>query len=136
MTDPTGTSPAAAAGAAVGAGFFVLGIPLGALAAALLGAGFSYLPRGAQPNEQVPLRLLGVLVDAFLGGWLAVFLVHVPYTANLIGTWDAATVVLAGLLAFIMQAVRVRAGGYFERAFQALLNAFVARFGKGGGDPE
>lgn len=135
MTDPTGMSPAAATGAVVGAGFFVLGIPLGALAAALLGAGFSYLPRGPHPTEQVPLRLLGVLMDAFLGGWCAVALVNIPYSAGFIGSWEAAPVVLAGLLAFVMQAVRVRAGGYVERAFQALLNAAVSRFGKGG-DPE
>lgn len=134
MSDPTGTSPAAIAGAAVGAGFAVLGIPLGALAAALLGAGFSYMPRGAQPNGEVPLRLLGVLMDAFLGGWLAVLLTHVPYTTRLIGTWDAAPVVLAALLAFAMQVIRVKAAGYADKAFQSLLAAVVSRIGKKDGD--
>jgi hypothetical protein len=130
---PETIHPAAVAGAAAGAAFVVLGIPLVALTAALLGAGFSYLPKPAQPNEVIPLRLIGVVVDAFIGGWVAVMVVNVPYTAHYIGAWDSATVVLAGLLAFVMQTVRLKSASYFDRAFQAGLNAIVAFFGKGKG---
>ena len=129
MTDSP-INPATATAAVVGAAFVVLGIPLAALTAALLGAGFSYMPKPAQPIDKVPLRLLGIVMDAFLGGWIAVALVHIPYTARFIGTWDSATVVLAGLLAFAMQAIRLKAAGYFDRAFQGGLNALVGFFTK------
>lgn len=131
MTDPITAKVATAAGASVGAAFAVLGIPLGALAAALLGAGFSYLPRGAAPHDKVPLRVLGVIADAFIGGWVAVALVHVPYTASHIGAWDSAPVVFAGLLGFLMQAIRMKTAGYFERAFQTGLNVAAGFLGKG-----
>lgn len=125
--------PSAVVGAVTGAAFVVLGIPLVALAAALLGAGFSYLPKPAQPDEKVPLRLLGVVMDAFLGGWIAVALVHIPFTAHYIGSWESATIVIAALLAFAMQTIRLKAAVYFDQAFQAVLTAVVARFGKGKG---
>ena len=127
-------NPATAAAAVAGAAFVVLGIPLAALTAALLGAGFSYMPKPAQPLDKIPLALLGILMDAFLGGWIAVALVHIPYTARFIGSWEAAVVVLAGLLAFCMQAIRLKAAGYFDRAFQGALNAVVGFFTKKGAE--
>lgn len=131
MNDPTGSSQAALAGAVGGAAFVVLGIPLVGLVAALLGACFSSFAKAAVPREQVPMRMFGVLMDAFIGGWLAVALCSIPFTAKYIGTWDSAQVVLAGLCAYLMQAIRLKTSDYFERAFQAALNAVVGFFARG-----
>ncbi len=104
--------------------FPVLGIPIAALAAAMLGSGFSYVRRKAPDVEAIPLRLFGIAADAFIGGWIAVVLFHAtvlePY-----GSKAIPIEAIAGLCAFLMQVARQKAGGYFERAFQAVLNAWV-----------
>jgi hypothetical protein len=108
----------------------VLGIPVAALTAAMLGSGFSYLKRKGQDVEAVPLRLLGIAADAFIGGWIAVALTHIPQLSPY-GMNAIPVEAVAGLAAFLMQVVRIKAADYFERIFQAGLNAWVAVFTRG-----
>ena len=108
----------------------MLGIPVAALTAAMLGSGFSYLKRKGQDVEGVPLRLLGIAADAFIGGWIAVALTHIPQLSPY-GMNAIPVEAVAGLAAFLMQVVRIKAADYFERTFQAGLNAWVAVFTRG-----
>ena len=108
----------------------VLGIPVAALAAAMLGSGGSYLQRQAQDVELVPLRLFGIAVDAFLGGWIAVSLLKFKPLFDY-GVHDFPVEALAGVIAFLMQALRKRAGDWSERIFQAGLKAWISWFSRG-----
>lgn len=108
----------------------VLGIPVAALTAAMLGSGFSYLQRKGQDVDAVPFRLLGIAADAFIGGWIAVALPHIPQLVAY-GVNAIPVEAVAGLGAFLMQVVRKRVGDYFERAFQAGLNAWISVFTRG-----
>jgi len=112
------------------AAYPVLGIPVAALAAAMLGSGFSYLQRRGQDVDTIPFRLFGIAADAFIGGWIAVSLPHIPQLAAY-GVTAIPIEAAAGLLAFLMQVVRKKVGDYFERAFQAGLNAWIGLFNRG-----
>lgn len=108
----------------------LLGIPLMALTAALLGAGFSYLGRSAQPVETASARMIGIATDAFLGGWIAVGLYYVPQLEGY-GFKAIPIEAVAGICAYLMQVTRKRAGDYFERMFQATLNVWAGLFTRG-----
>ena len=108
----------------------VLGIPLAALSAAMLGSGFSYLRRSGQDVEAAPLRLLGISADAFLGGWIAVSAIHAT-PLHQYGIQAVPIEAIAGLLAFVMQVIRKNTMTYFDRAFQTVLNAVVGIFTRG-----
>lgn len=118
------------------AAFPVLGIPLAALAAAMIGSGYSYLRQPGQQVETVPLRLFGISMDAFLAGWVAVTLFHVT-PLNEYGIQAIPIEAIAGLLAFCMQLIRKHFMHYFDRAFQAILNGVIAMLprGKSTNDP-
>lgn len=108
----------------------LLGIPIAALVAAMLGSGFSYLQRRGATVDTAPARMLGIASDAFLGGWLAVGLANIPHL-EAYGLKAIPIEAIAGLSAFLMQAIRQRAGDYFERLFQAALNMWASLFGRG-----
>jgi hypothetical protein len=115
--------------------FPILGIPIAALAAAMLGSGFSYLSRKGQDVEAIPLRLFGIAADAFLGGWIAVALFHATPMAQY-GVQAMPIEAIAGLCAFLMQVTRQKTAHYFERVFQAGLNAWVGLTTRGKTDGE
>lgn len=108
----------------------LLGIPLVGLASALLGSGFSHLTGRRRATDEVATPLLGIISDAFLGGWIAVVLYNVPQVEGY-GFKAIPIEVVAGLAAYLMRVTRQKAGGYFERAFQAGLNVWAGVFNRG-----
>ena len=63
----------------------VLGIPLSVRAAALAGAAVRSLREPSTPDSRLPQKALAMLTDGFVGGWLAVLLVNVPFTKAYLG---------------------------------------------------
>lgn len=107
----------------------ILGVPLAALGAGLLGSAASYLKRTGQSVEAIPLRLLGILMDAFIGSWIAMIIFHAKPLAEY-GVTSMPIEALAGLTASLVQFIRTNAASYFDRAFQAWLTVLVSWFGK------
>lgn len=132
-TAATGAA-AAAAGAAAEPSIFdvlVLGIPLGVLTAALGGSAAQYLHKPAQPDRNLPRELRGVLIDGFIGGWLAMFLVGFKWTAPYVHA--IAPAVVGALCALLVQFLREHGKSYFDEAFQVALGLFRRR--QAGGKP-
>lgn len=122
------SAAAGTAGAAGGAVLAVMGIPLGVLAAALIGASLSYVTRKREPDEVIPARLIGILADALIGGWLAVSLVKL----TLLQPYGVAAVpleALAGLLAIFWRGLRI----WIPRKADEAFSAVVARMGRSRG---
>lgn len=114
---------AACAGALV-----VLGVPIMALAAAMVGAAISHIPRGGQPSRAIPKRIVGIVADAFIGGWLAVFLLKLKPLAEY-GIHEVPLPVAAGLCALLVQLLRTKGVTYLDTVVQALVDVFKRRFG-------
>jgi TctA family transporter len=121
-----------AAGASGAAAMLVLGIPLGALIAALLGAGLAYVARGREPDEQIPARLLGILMDAFIGGWIAVALVRL-IPLHRYGIDAIPLEAIAGLIALFWRGLRIWIPSKADQAFTAVLDTWFR--GRSGGAP-
>ncbi|MGO1073593.1 hypothetical protein [Lysobacter sp. CA199] len=127
MSDPStqtaaalASQVAAASGAATGATLLVLGIPLEALLAALIGAALSYVARPAVSHSKIPVRLLGIVSDALIGGWLFVIVVKLT-PLHRFGVDDIPIEAGAGLLALLWRVLRVWLPAKLDRAFDALL---------------
>ncbi|MEI2453841.1 hypothetical protein [Lysobacter firmicutimachus] len=116
---------AAASGAATGATLLVLGIPLEALLAALIGAALSYVARPAVSHSKIPVRLLGIVSDALIGGWLFVIVVKLT-PLHRFGVAEIPIEAGAGLLALLWRVLRVWLPAKLDRAFDAVL-AFWTR---------
>lgn len=125
------SASAGAAGASSAAAMLVLGIPLGALAAALIGAGLSYVARPREPDQVIPARLLGILSDAMIGGWLAVALIHFTLLHRY-GVDMIPVEAIAGLLAIFWRALRLWIPKKADQAFDAFLGFWTRRRGGGG----
>lgn len=129
-TSDLASATAGTAGAAGGAILAVMGIPLGVLAAALIGAGLSYVTRAREPDEVIPVRLIGILADALIGGWLAVALVHLTVLQRY-GISAIPLEAIAGLLAISWRVLRLWIPPKADQAFNAFL-AFWTRRRDGG----
>ena len=114
------------------ASFPVLGVPVLALATGLVGGGISHMQRDAATDASAAKALGGILADAVIGGWIAVFLGRFTPALDY-GLDNVPVEVLSGLLAWLMSALRKNASSYFDRAFQAALNAGVGFLGRFGG---
>lgn len=123
---------AAASGVATGATLLVLGIPLEALLAALIGAALSYVARPAVSHSKIPVRLLGIVSDALIGGWLFVIVVKLT-PLHRFGVDNIPIEAGAGLLALLWRVLRVWLPAKLDRAFDAVL-AFWMRDGGQDGD--
>jgi hypothetical protein len=124
----------AASGATVGlATMMVLGIPMGALAAALIGGGLAYVAREREPDELIPARLLGILSDALIGGWFAVALVKLT-VLHRFGIDAIPLEAIAGLLAIFWRQLRLWIPEKANEAFAAFLSWWGGR-GRTGGTP-
>lgn len=121
-----------AAGASGAAAMLVLGVPLGALIAALIGAGLAYVARGSEPDEAIPARILGILMDAFIGSWIAVALVRLT-PLHRFGIDAIPLEAIAGLLALFWRGLRSWIPSKADQAFTAFLD-FWSR-GRSGGTP-
>jgi hypothetical protein len=121
---------AATAGAAgiSGAATVFLGIPAGVLAAAVLGATISHLPKDGQVETKIPARVLGIVSDTFIGGWLAVAILQFTPLESY-GVHNIPAPAVGALCALLVQWGRANVAGLFERAFAAGLAAFNRRFG-------
>lgn len=122
---------AAASGAATGATLLVLGIPLEALLAALIGAALSYVARPAVSHSKIPIRLLGIVSDALIGGWLFVILVKLT-PLHRFGVGDIPIEAGAGLLALLWRVLRVWLPAKLDRAFDAVLAFWTQGRGQDG----
>lgn len=130
---------AAASGAAVASlappepsmwAIVVLGIPLGVLAAALVGAAIRHLRAPAQPDRRMVTQAFGTVADGFIGGWLAMLLIGLPSTNSYVGD-VLRPEVMGALCALLVQFLRDYGKGYFDRLYDALLSRF---FGSRAGD--
>lgn len=64
----------------------VMGVSLAILGACLFASFIRTFRDPPQPQEKLPLRAFGAFVDAMVGGWITVFLIHLPYTAGFLGS--------------------------------------------------
>ena len=86
----------------------VLGIPAGALVAALVAAALNNTADQADPGRSIPARLGAVLFDALIGGWLAMLLIRLPAFRGY-GVEELGVTVAAALLTLCVPWVRVHA---------------------------
>lgn len=117
-----------AAGASSAAAMLVLGIPLYALAAALLGASLAYVVRERVADEVIPVRLLGILADAFIGGWFAVALVKVTLLHRY-GIDSIPLEALAGLIALFWRGLRLWIPTKADQAWEVFLGLWSRKKG-------
>ncbi|MGO1000743.1 hypothetical protein [Lysobacter sp. CA196] len=125
---------AAASGAATGATLLVLGIPLEALLAALIGAALSYVARPPIAHTQIPVRLLGIVSDALIGGWLFVIIGRLT-PLHRFGVDEIPVEAGAGLLALLWRVLRVWLPPKLDQATDAFLTFWTRggdRDGQGG----
>jgi hypothetical protein len=109
----------------------VLGIPLAVLASALAGAAVRHLSEPSQPDQAIPARVLGIVADGFIGGWVAMLLIGLPSTAGYIGPTIRPEVVGA-VCALLVQFGRKNGKGYFDQVFAAGMSWFTRK--RDGGD--
>jgi hypothetical protein len=109
----------------------VLGIPLAVLAAALGGAAFRHLREPALPESRIPARVIAIVSDGFIGGWLALLLSGLPATNHYIGTGLGLEVV-AATCALLVQFLHTHGPRYADRLFEALLAWLPGKRGGGG----
>ena len=97
----------------------VLGIPLGVLAAALVGASIRAFRDGTQPDRKLPHHALGVTFDGFIGGWFAMAVIGFSYTgAHVKGISPE---VLGGFGGLLVEFVRTNGTRWFEQFYAAIL---------------
>lgn len=96
-------------------GIVLLGVPLGVLIAAFLGAILSFYFRKGHPERRIPSIVFGVVAMAFGGAWLSLLLPHVSVLG--IGTAAAAVdaSVRAGLCALAFQSLWNFGNRFIER---------------------
>lgn len=101
------------------AGIVLLGVPLGVLVAALLGAILSFYFRKGLPEGRIFFVVWGVAAIAFAGAWLSMALPHVDLfgIGEMAGKVDAS--VRAGLCALAFQSIWNFGNRFFERKVEA-----------------
>lgn len=106
--------------AATGAmGIVLLGVPLGVLVAAFLGAILSFYFRKGVSDERIPRIVFGVVAMAFAGAWLSLALPHVDLLqiGEMAAKVDASA--RAGLCALAFQSIWNLGGRFLERKVEA-----------------
>lgn len=98
----------------------VLGIPLSVLAAALAGASARSLKEAAGPEQGIPKRAAGTIVDGFIGGWIAMFLIgftsSAPYFTNV------APEVIGAFGGLLTEYVRVNGSKWWDELRDAVIS--------------
>lgn len=122
------TAATAVTVAGTGAASVILGIPAAVLCAAVVGAIISHLPRDGQPDTKIPARVIAVVSDTFVGGWLAVAILQLTFFKEY-GVHNIPAPAVGALCALIVQWARSKSSDYFERAFAVALDAFKRRIG-------
>lgn len=107
MTDPmtaTTTAKAGIAGWMSGlAAISVLGIPAGAFIAALVASALNNTAE-VVPGRSIPQRLMRVLFDALVGGWIAMALIRLPAFRGY-GVQELGATIAAPLVTLLVPAV-------------------------------
>lgn len=101
-------------------GVVVLGIPLGVLAAALVGASIHAFRDGVKPDKKIPHHALGVTFDGFVGGWLAMFLVGFSFTHEHVKSISPE--ILGGFGGLLVEFIRSNGKRWFEQFYSAILS--------------
>jgi hypothetical protein len=97
----------------------VLGIPVGVLAASLAGSSARSLREDAQPDRTLPRRALWTVIDGFIGGWVAMFLLTFSFTrAYFEGVTPAVLGAFGGLLT---EYIRTNGPRWGEQLWQTAL---------------
>lgn len=109
----------------------VLGIPLAVLAASLGGAAVRQLREPSQPDQKIPARVVGIVTDGFIGGWIAMLLIGLPATAGYIGV-SLRPEVVGAVCALLVQFARDYGKSYFDQVFTAIVSWFTRK--RAGGD--
>ena len=97
----------------------VLGIPLGVLAASLVGSSARSFRDTAQPDTSFPRRAVGTIIDGFIGGWLAMFVVGFSYTRPYFEGIEPAVIGAFGGL--LVEFIRTNGPRWIEQLWQAAL---------------
>lgn len=97
------------------AGMVLVGIPLGMLIAAFLGAILSFYFRKGLPAQRIPSIVFGVVSMAVCGGWLSMALPHVDWLGigGMAAKVDASA--RAGLCALAFQSIWNAAHRFIDR---------------------
>lgn len=108
---------------AVGPSFWdvlVLGIPVGVLAASLVGSSVRALREESLPDKRIPRRALNTILDGFIGGWIAMFLIGFTYTAQYFT--NVAPAVLGAIGGLLTEYIRSNAPRWAEQLWATLLS--------------
>lgn len=103
----------------------VAGIPLGVLGAALAGSSARTLRDGSADERKLPRRALETLVDGFIGGWVAMFLLSFSQTRNYFSGVEPA--ILGALAGLLTEYLRSHAPQWAEQAWSTALALFSRR---------
>lgn len=110
----------------------VLGIPVGVLAASLAGSSVRSLREDSLPDKRIPRRALNTLLDGFIGGWVAMFLIGFTYTAEYFV--NVAPAVLGAIGGLLTEWIRSNAGRWAEQLWTAFLS-WISKRSKTGETP-
>jgi len=100
----------------------VLGIPLGVLGASLAGSSARTLRDGAADERKLPKRATDTLIDGFIGGWVAIFLLSFTYTRTYFSGVEP--VILGALAGLLAEYLRTNAPRWAEQAWSTALALF------------
>ena len=102
----------------------VLGIPLGVLAASHAGSSARSLRDESQPDRTLIQRAVATIIDGFIGGWLAMFIVGFSVTKSyFVGVAPSIIGAFGGLLT---EYVRTNGSRWAEQLWQTFLS-WIAR---------
>lgn len=101
----------------------ILGIPLGVLIASMAASSLRHMRDPSQPDKKIAAQVLSMLFDGFAGGWLAMFIVSVPFTRGYVGD-VVRPEVIGALCALTVQFLRDHGKSYLDEAFKTVLALF------------
>lgn len=107
----------------------VMGVPLGVLGAALAGSSARTLRDGAADERKLPRRALETLIDGFIGGWLAMFLLSFTYTKPYFSGVEPA--ILGALAGLLTEYFRTNAPQWAQQAWTTALALFSRKKNEG-----
>lgn len=98
----------------------VLGVPVGVLAASLVGSSVRALREESLPDRRIPRRALNTLLDGFIGAWVAMFLIGFTYTAAYFA--NVAPAVLGAIGGLLTEWIRSNGSRWAEQLWTAALS--------------
>lgn len=105
--------------------YVVLGIPLGVLAASLAGSSARTLREESQPDNALFRKVVTTIVDGFIGGWLAMFLIGFSYTRPFFAAVTPA--VLGALCGLLCEFLRSNGPTWLREAKTAVTDRFAKK---------